>query len=86
MTRRIVRLLAEPPKLTRRQLAQRKYKQSAKGRAASARAKAKQRLKPDHPAKEYARVKAWRVTNAVHYRVYNRVYRRRRRQEQQAGA
>lgn len=75
-----MRLLADPVKLTPRQLAQRKYRASAKGKAADARSKAKERLKPNHQAKVYALVKRWRHANALHYRAYNRVYRRRRRQ------
>lgn len=79
MTRRIVRLLKDPPELTPRQLAQRKYRASAKGKAAQARSLAVQRAKPTHAAKVYARVKRWRRANAVHYRVYNRIVRARRR-------
>lgn len=77
--RRVVRLLADPPALTPRQIAQRKYRASAKGRAAAARSRAVQREKPGQVAKDYARVKRWRRANALHYRVYNRVYRARKR-------
>lgn len=89
MTRRIVRLLDRTP-LTPRQIAQRKYRASAKGKAADARSKVKERLKPGYQAKVYVRVKRWRHANALQYRVYNRVCRctRRRllRERQSIGA
>jgi hypothetical protein len=79
--RRIIRLLEEKPALTARQVAQRKYRASVKGKAAAARALAVQRAKPDFIAKTYTRVKRWRHAHAVHVRVYNRVVRARRRAE-----
>lgn len=82
--RRIVRLLDPKAEPTPRQLAQRKYRASAKGRAAAARSLAVKRARPDHGRKEYARVKRWRHANRMHYRVYNRVARARRRALQRA--
>lgn len=79
--RRVVRLLADPTEFTARQQAQRKYRASAKGRAAAARAVKVQRAKPGFVAKTYARVKRWRHAHAVHVRVYNRVVRKRRRRQ-----
>jgi hypothetical protein len=81
MGRRIIRLLAEPPALTGRQIAQRKYRQTEKGRAAHARGKAKARLKEGFKEKEFARYSAWKAAHPVEVRVYNRIYLRRRRRE-----
>lgn len=83
---RIVRLLdpPEPVKLTARQRAQRKYKQSAKGRAANTRAKARQMAKDGERAKKTARNRLWRARNAMHARVWHRTYMQRYRREQAA--
>ena len=84
--RRVVRLLAEPPELTSRQLAQRKYRASAKGKAAAARALAVQRAKPEFATKVYARVKRWRHAHPMRYRVYCRIVRARHRRERRVAA
>lgn len=86
MTRRLV-LFLDPPELTPRQLAQKKYRESEKGRAARARTLAKQRAQADYRDKKAVRRKAWRARNAVLVRVYMRTYMRRwRRERQQASA
>jgi len=76
--------MVKPVKLTPTQAAQKKYKASAKGRAAQARARATQRAKADFRAKETARVKRWIEANSLRFRVYRRVYMRRLRRERQA--
>jgi hypothetical protein len=81
-------LLLDPPvvRLTARQLANRKYKASEKGRAAMRRAKAKQLAKAEERAKKTARNRAWRQRNPMLYRVYNRTYMRRWRRERAVAA
>jgi hypothetical protein len=78
---RVIRPLADPPELTPQQKAQRKYKASAKGKAADARNKAKQRQKATYRAAENARFKRWRGANILHRRVYERTVRQRHRRE-----
>lgn len=90
VARRVVRLVdvagVEKPKLlTARQLAQKKYKASERGRAAQARAKAKQMAKPEWKAKKREWSKAWRERNPVVSKVYARTYMRRWRRERQQG-
>lgn len=70
---RIVRLL-DPPELTPRQLAQRKYQQSAKGKAALARYREKVRHEPAYKARTIARVRAWEQANRIRRLVYKRVW------------
>lgn len=72
--RRIVRLLDDPVELTPRQLAQRKYWNSPKGKAAHARYLEKKRQDPAWRAGEAARAKAWKAKNAQRARVYKRVW------------
>lgn len=82
---RIIRLLDPPtlPALTRRQIAQRKYRQSAKGRAAHARSETRRKAKwgPEHQAKKTARNRVYRLAKPDHWRAYHRVYQRRWRRE-----
>lgn len=77
-TVRVVRALDEPPTLTARQLANQKYRASAKGQAAAARALAKQRANPAWRANNVARVNRWRdiPINRLHTNVLRRVQRR----------
>jgi hypothetical protein len=77
--RRIVRLLDA---LTPTQLAQRRYKASAKGRAAQARARANQvRKDPSYWTKQLSRLDAWRRAHPEAVKVYQRVLARRLRRE-----
>ena len=78
---RLVSLLTPKIEPTARQRAQRKYRKSAKGRAANARARDKRRLNPLARKAAIARVVRWRRENPVHVRVYDRIRRRRRRNE-----
>lgn len=73
MNSRIVRLL-DPPELTPRQLAQRRYQQSAKGKAASARWIAKKRLDAAYRAANVIRAAEWAKKNPMRRRVYKRVW------------
>lgn len=82
MNRRIVRLL-DPPELTPRQLAQRKYRASLKGKAASRRYQRKRRQDAAYRAQESARVLAWDRANRATRRVYKRVWQATRKREQQ---
>jgi hypothetical protein len=70
---RVVRLL-DPPEPTPRQLAQRKYQKSLKGRQAARRAQRKKREDAAFRAAEVARVVEWQRRNALHRRVYKRVW------------
>lgn len=70
---RIVRLL-DPPELTPRQLAQRRYQASAKGKAAVARQRAKQALRAEWRAAEVRRVVRWEQANRITRRVYKRTW------------
>jgi hypothetical protein len=72
--KRVIRLLDDPVELTPRQLAQKKYWESAKGKAAHARYLAKMRLDPAWRAREAARAKAWKERNALRARVYKRIW------------
>jgi hypothetical protein len=73
LPRRIVRLL-DPPELTPRQLAQRRYQQSPKGRAAARRHQRKRRQDAAFRAAEVLRVRAWEAANPVRRRVYKRTW------------
>lgn len=81
---RIVRLLDDPVELTARQLAQRKYQASAKGKAALARYRAKKAQDPAWKAAEVARVTVWGKANVMTRRVYKRVWERTARRLKQA--
>lgn len=89
MTPRIVQLLDRKP-LTRQQLAQRKYRATAKGKAAMARYRQKRALDAAWRTAEAERVRAWEEANPVRRRVYKRIWRRmkmlrvRRAQENRA--
>lgn len=72
---RIVRLL-DPPELTWRQRAQRKYRQSAKGEAAHARSRAKRLALVEVREQEAAYKRLWVERNRVQLRVYNRTWQR----------
>jgi NADP-dependent 3-hydroxy acid dehydrogenase YdfG len=67
----------EPKPLTARQLAQKKYRESAKGRAAASRHNEKRKRDPKWRARNVARVVAWRATHRDHVNVLRRVQRRR---------
>lgn len=71
--RRIVRLL-DPPELTPRQLAQKRYQRSAKGKAAARRHYAKKRQDAAYVAANRARVRAWNHANKALRRVYKRTW------------
>lgn len=79
--RRIVRLLEPEPELNWRQRAQRKYRQSDKGRAAMKRARERRAKNPIAAAKDLARTKRWKAENVVQARVYNRIYSQRYRRK-----
>jgi hypothetical protein len=70
---RIVRLL-DVTELTPRQLAQKRYGASAKGRAALARYRDKKRQDAAWRAAESARVKAWDAAHRLTRRVYKRTW------------
>lgn len=70
---RIVRLL-DVTELTPRQLAQKRYGASAKGKAAHARFREKRRQDPAWMAAQSARVKAWDAAHRLTRRVYKRVW------------
>lgn len=80
--RRVIRLLDDPPVLTPKQLAQKKWRQGPKGRAATAREIAKRKADASEKAKKRARADAWEARNALHVRAYHRIYMRRWRREQ----
>lgn len=75
IVRRIVKLL-DVTELTPRQLAQKRYQQSPKGKAANRRHQRKKRLDPAFRAAEAARVAAWNRANALTRRVYKRTWQR----------
>lgn len=75
MIRRIVKLL-DVTELTPRQLAQKRYQQSPKGKAANRRHQRKRRQDPAFRAAEAARVAKWNKANALQRRVYKRVWQR----------
>lgn len=75
MKSRIVRLL-DVTELTPRQLAQKRYQQSHKGKAAGRRYQRKKRLDPAFRAAEAARVSAWQKANPTARRVYKRIWQR----------
>lgn len=74
--KRTILLLADPVPLTRRQRAQKKYQQSAKGKAALARYLAKVRDNPERKAKVIVRVNAWAMAHPIQRRVYKRTWQR----------
>jgi hypothetical protein len=71
---RIVRLLDDPVVLTPRQLAQKRYQESAKGKAAAMRYYEKKRQDPAYKARARARAKRWAQDNPARKRVYQRVW------------
>lgn len=73
--RRVIRLL-NSVELTPRQMAQRRYRRKAKGRAANQRAFAKWLAKPENRAHNIARVRKWAQENQARCRVYKRIYKR----------
>lgn len=75
MKARRVNLLEAPKELTPRQRAQKKYRQTEKGKAASRRAQST----PKQRAASVARMDRWRDENRILVRVYDRVRRRRRK-------
>lgn len=76
MKARRVNLLGPEPKLTPKQRAQRKYRASAKGKAASARAFQKWYAKPENRAAACERARNWSKDNRTKKRVYQRVWKR----------
>jgi hypothetical protein len=85
IARRVVRLL-DPPELTPRQLAQRRYQKSPKGRAAARRHQRKRRQDAAFRAAETARVMAYERANRHVRRVYKRIWQQARaRQESRQG-
>jgi hypothetical protein len=78
LPRRVVRLL-DPPELTPRQLAQRRYQKSLKGKAAARRHQRKRRQDAAFRAAEVLRVRAWEAANPVQRRVYKRTWDRMRK-------
>lgn len=72
---RIVHLL-DPPELTPRQLAQKRYQQSAKGKAAAARGWQKRRQNASYRAQARERALAWQKANPMKRRVYKRTWQR----------
>ena len=79
MKRRVV-LLLSAPELTPRQLAQRKYQKSVKGRAASRRYQRKRLKEPAYAAANRERVNAWNKANRATRRVYKRIWQRTNKQ------
>lgn len=72
---RVVRLL-DPPEMSEKQIAQRQYRATAKGKAAMARYRAKKAKDAAWRANEVERVKRWRLANLMRRRAYNRVWQR----------
>lgn len=83
--RRVVRLLSRE-ELTPQQRAIRKYQKSPKGKAMLARARAKRRSDPVKLAKDRAATRDWRERHRLQVRVYERIYKRRRRREARCSA
>lgn len=73
---RLVKLLTS---LTPKQLAARKYKRSAKGRAAERRAMKKKMQNPAYVARKRQGTKDWKKRHADQVRVYHRIYNQTRR-------
>jgi hypothetical protein len=71
--RRIVRLLDAKP-LNYKQRAQKKYRASAKGKAAMKRYRDKRALDVAFKASEVERVRLWEQANPTRRRVYKRVW------------
>jgi hypothetical protein len=82
--RRIVQLL-DPVELTPRQLAQRRYQQSHKGKAAGRRYYAKKRQEPAYRAAACERVRKYDALNRPMRRVYKRTWNRARKAAQSSG-
>lgn len=76
MQRRIVRLLDDPPALTPRQLAQRRYQQSPAGRAAAKRWRDKKAADAAWRAANVIRATEWQKAHPMQRRVYKRVWQR----------
>ncbi len=74
MNRRLVLLLSDPVELTPRQLAQRRYQRSLKGRIAGRRYQRKKRQDAAFRAAETARVNKWNMANRLRRRVYKRTW------------
>ena len=66
--------LLDAPELTPRQIAQRKYQKSLKGRQANRRYQRKRRQDAAFRAAEVAKVAEWAKANRERLRVYKRVY------------
>jgi len=84
--KRVVRLLAAPELLTSRQRAQRKYRQSGKGKAALARYVEKKKQDAAWRAAQVARAMRWARTNRTRKRVYHRVWQQTDRRLKSQGA
>ena len=67
--------------LTPRQLAQKKYRATAKGKAACARAREKAKQKPGYVEANRTRVRQWSNENRAIRRVYERIWRRKHYQK-----
>ncbi len=79
--RRVV--LLDGLELTGRQKAQKKYRESPKGRAAQRRSKRKRRADPVKRAVDHLRVREWKKTHVMQQRVYQRIYQRRWKRERE---
>jgi hypothetical protein len=83
--KRIVRLLGPKRELTPRQIAQRRYQQSAKGKAAQERYRAKVAPLPEFKAKKVRYSVEYQRRNITTVRVYKRIWwRMKKRRTQQA--
>jgi len=74
MKPRTVRLLKPKSDAWKRRASQRRYRKTAKGRAAQARASAKWYAKPENRARALARSAAWYQANKERKRSYQRVW------------